>query len=76
MGDYWVPTRSDVQVTDPAIKGFVTGAQNGYPIPQAAWFNNWEGPFQEMINEELNDQFTVFDAVRLACNKMDTLNNK
>ena len=76
MGDYWVPTRSDVQVKDPAIKGFVTGAQNGYPIPQAAWFNNWEGPFQEMINQVLTNQFGIFDAIRLACNKMDTLNNK
>ncbi len=76
MGDYWVPTRSDVKVTNPAIKGFVTGAQNGYLRPQASWFNNWERPFQEMIDQQLRDQFTIFDSVRLACKEMDTLNNK
>lgn len=76
MADYWVPTRSDVQVKDPALKGFVDGAKNGYPIPQAAWYNNWEGPFQEMINQVLTDQFEIPDAIRLACRKMDTLNNK
>jgi arabinogalactan oligomer / maltooligosaccharide transport system substrate-binding protein len=76
MGEYWIPTRADVKVTDPAIKGFVTGAQNGYPIPQAGWFDNWEGPFQDMINQVLTDQFDIPDAIQLACKKMDTLNNK
>jgi arabinogalactan oligomer/maltooligosaccharide transport system substrate-binding protein len=76
MAEYWVPTRSDVQVKDPAIKGFVDGAQTGYPIPQAAWFSNWEGPFLDMINQVYNNQFDIPDAIRLACKNMDALNNK
>jgi ABC-type glycerol-3-phosphate transport system substrate-binding protein len=76
LAEYWVPTRSDVQVKDPALKGFVAGAQDGYLIPQAAWFANWEPPFQDMINQVLNNQFEIPDAVRLACKAMNTLNNK
>jgi arabinogalactan oligomer/maltooligosaccharide transport system substrate-binding protein len=76
LEDYWIPTRSDVEVKNPAIKGFVDGAQTGYPIPQAAWFSNWEAPFQNMINQVLNNQFEIPDAIRLACKNMDTLNNK
>jgi arabinogalactan oligomer/maltooligosaccharide transport system substrate-binding protein len=76
MDDYWVPTRNDVQVKDAAIKGFVQGAKNGFPIPQASWFSNWAGPFQDMINQVLSDQFAIPDAIRIACTNMDKLNNK
>ncbi len=74
--DYWVPTRSDVQAKNPAIKGFVDGAKNGYPIPQASWFRNWESPFQDMINQVLTEQYSIPDAIRIACKNMNTLNNK
>jgi maltose-binding protein MalE len=76
LADEWVPTRSDVQVKDKPIKGFVDGAQKGYVLPQAAWFSNWEQPFQDMVNQVVNNQVELPDAIRLACNKMNTLNNK
>ena len=76
LAEYWVPTRNDVPIKDAAIKGFFDGAQAGYPIPQAAWFSNWESPFQDMINQVLTNQFEIPDAVRLACKNMNALNNK
>jgi arabinogalactan oligomer/maltooligosaccharide transport system substrate-binding protein len=76
LADDWVPTRSDVQVKDNAIKGFVDGAKTGYVLPQAAWFSNWEQPFQGMIDQVMNNLVDLPDAIRSACSKMNTLNKK
>jgi arabinogalactan oligomer/maltooligosaccharide transport system substrate-binding protein len=76
LADDWIPTRSDVQVKDKVIKGFVDGAKTGYVLPQEAWFSNWEQPFQDMINQVLNSVLDLPDAINLACSKMNTLNNK
>jgi arabinogalactan oligomer / maltooligosaccharide transport system substrate-binding protein len=76
LADDWVPTRSDVQVKDIAIKGFVDGAKTGYVLPQAAWFSNWEQPFQGMIDQVVNNLVGLPDAIRSACSKMNTLNKK
>jgi arabinogalactan oligomer / maltooligosaccharide transport system substrate-binding protein len=68
--------RSDVTATDPLVKAFADVAAGGYPRPQSAEFGNYWGPFGDALTAVLADTATPTDAVKTACDAMNTANNK
>ena len=68
--------RSDVTPTDPLVKAFADVAAGGYPRPQSAEFGNYWGPFGDAVTAVISGTATPADAVKTACDTMNTANSK
>lgn len=71
-----VPAAKGVEVKDPLVKGFTDAALNGFPRPQGAWFDNYWGPFGDMLTKVLEGQAKPADGVKQACADMNKANGK
>jgi arabinogalactan oligomer / maltooligosaccharide transport system substrate-binding protein len=70
------PVRSDVNITDQNIKTLVDAFGAGYARPQAAWYDNFWGPFNDMVVQVIEGKSTPANGVKTACDAMNKANNK
>jgi len=68
--------RSDVTSSDPLVTAFANIAAGGDPRLQTAEFGNYWGPFGDMITASLAGKAAPADAVKTACQTMNTANKK
>jgi arabinogalactan oligomer/maltooligosaccharide transport system substrate-binding protein len=68
--------RTDVTPTDPLVKAFAEVAAGGFPRPQSKEFGNYWGPFGDAVTAVVSGTATPEDAVKTACETMNTANGK
>jgi arabinogalactan oligomer/maltooligosaccharide transport system substrate-binding protein len=68
--------RTDVAASDPLVKAFADAAAAGFPRPQSVEFGNYWGPFGDAVTAALEGSVTPADAVKTACETMNTANQK
>ncbi len=68
------PARTDVTVRDPLVAAFASVAANGYPRPQAVWFENFWGPFDDSLQKVLGVTLSPVDGAVAACVGMNRAN--
>jgi len=69
-----VPARTDVTLPDPLLEGFAASATNGVPYPANPHMENYWGPFTTVFDDVLNGYYSSDEAVRQACQTMNTAN--
>lgn len=68
--------RTDIESSDPMVKGFADIANAGFPRPQSKEFGSWWGAFDDATTKVLEGQSDPAAAVTEACSAMNTANNK
>jgi maltose-binding protein MalE len=70
------PIRTDVNITDQNVKTLIEAFRAGYARPQAAWNDNFWGPFNDVVTQVAEDKSTPAEGVKTACEAMNKANNK
>ncbi len=68
------PSNTKVTISNPVTKAFYDAAFAGVPRPQASWFDNYWGPFGDVITKVLEGTVKPADGVTQACKDMDAAN--
>ena len=71
-----IPARKDVILDDPNLEVFRLTAQHGEAMPNNKEFINYWIPFDDMIHSVLEGSVSPKDGVAIACETMNSLNNK
>ena len=70
------PVRTDVNITDQNIKALIDVFSTGLARPQAGWFENFWGPFNDMVTRVLEGKSSAAAGVNKACQAMNKANDK
>lgn len=71
-----VPADPSIEISDPITQGFADSAQNGFPRPQSAEFDNFWTPFGDMVSKVMEGQAEPAAAVQEATTAMNQANGK
>ncbi len=70
------PVRTDVDVSDPLVKGFADAGASGFPRPQSKEFSNYWTPFGDAVTKVMEGKSDPKTGVADACAAMNKANKK